>query len=241
MRKWRRRSTPTFVQTAVNDLLEEPTTYRRWSALQLARWQIQNTRPPSDLFLSSRNMIGCKLMVPSNTSSKAAWQKIQTETRRDCFDARTLLCNSISAVRQNVSMSPGTRTSAHDLITSWYLQRAVSARRRLLALRVSESRRPLRQRQWPEINAAIGRSHDATHQVPISRPRRREHLMSDLYDTDILSVSERQAGVCCVAAPPVSGDDERADWPNIVEEIEDVGRASCGPVGPSCGRRCDTC
>jgi hypothetical protein len=30
--------------------------------------------------LSSQNIVGFNLMVPSNTSSKAAWQKIQSET-----------------------------------------------------------------------------------------------------------------------------------------------------------------
>jgi hypothetical protein len=39
-----------------------------------------NTRPPSDRVLSGRNIIGFKLMVPLNTSSRAVWQKIQTET-----------------------------------------------------------------------------------------------------------------------------------------------------------------
>ena len=42
---------------------------------------------PSDRFLSSRNIIGFKLMVPSNTSSKAVWQKIQTETPPNPFFA----------------------------------------------------------------------------------------------------------------------------------------------------------
>jgi hypothetical protein len=38
------------------------------------------TRAPSDQFSSSRNIIGFKSMERSNASSKAAWQKNQTET-----------------------------------------------------------------------------------------------------------------------------------------------------------------
>ncbi len=48
--------------------------------------------------------------------------------------------------------------------------------------------------------------------------------MSDLYDTDILAWSERQAGlvrrVAAGAAP-----NEAPDWANIIEEVESVGRS----------------
>ena len=46
--------------------------------------------------------------------------------------------------------------------------------------------------------------------------------MSDLYDSDIVIWSERQAGLLrrVAAGEPVN---EAPDWPNIIEEIESVG------------------
>ena len=49
--------------------------------------------------------------------------------------------------------------------------------------------------------------------------------MSDLYDTDILLWSERQAELLRRSAAGERVDDGELDWPNIVEEIEDVGRS----------------
>jgi Domain of unknown function DUF29 len=45
--------------------------------------------------------------------------------------------------------------------------------------------------------------------------------MSDLYDTDIVEWSERQAALLRRLAPH---DSNELDWPHIAEEIEDVGR-----------------
>jgi len=47
--------------------------------------------------------------------------------------------------------------------------------------------------------------------------------MSDLYDEDILLWSERQAALLqrVAAGEPLN---ERPDWPNIIEEVESVGR-----------------
>jgi Domain of unknown function DUF29 len=87
-----------------------------------------------------------------------------------------------------------------------------------------------------------GRSHDAADQVQIYRgPGAGGHLMSDLYDTDILLWSERQAELLRRSAAGERVSDGELDWPHIVEEIEDVGRSELRPVGPSCSRRCDTC
>jgi hypothetical protein len=49
--------------------------------------------------------------------------------------------------------------------------------------------------------------------------------MSDLYDADILAWSERQGELLrrIAAGERVNGAD--LDWPNIAEEIEDVGRS----------------
>ncbi len=49
--------------------------------------------------------------------------------------------------------------------------------------------------------------------------------MSDLYDTDVVSWSERQAALLrrFAAGERVAAND--LDWPNIIEEIEDVARA----------------
>jgi hypothetical protein len=47
--------------------------------------------------------------------------------------------------------------------------------------------------------------------------------MSDLYDTDILVWSERQAALLRRRAAGELINDADLDWPNIAEEIEDVG------------------
>jgi hypothetical protein len=47
--------------------------------------------------------------------------------------------------------------------------------------------------------------------------------MSDLYDTDILIWSERQADLLRQHAA-AARENDAIDWPNIIEEIEDVGR-----------------
>ncbi len=49
----------------------------------------------------------------------------------------------------------------------------------------------------------------------------------NLYDTDILLWSERQADLLRHHAAGERVNDASIDWPNIAEEIEDVGRASC--------------
>ena len=50
--------------------------------------------------------------------------------------------------------------------------------------------------------------------------------MSDLYDTDILLWSERQAQLLRRRVAGELVNDNDLDWPNIAEEIEDVGRSS---------------
>ena len=53
--------------------------------------------------------------------------------------------------------------------------------------------------------------------------------MSDLYDTDVLVWSERQAALLRrLAAGERVNDDP--DWPNIIEEIESVGRSELNTV-----------
>ena len=47
--------------------------------------------------------------------------------------------------------------------------------------------------------------------------------MSDLYDTDVLLWSERQAGLLRRRAAGELVNDAELDWPNIAEEIESVG------------------
>ena len=49
--------------------------------------------------------------------------------------------------------------------------------------------------------------------------------MGDLYDDDILVWSEHQADLLRRHAAGERGNDEAIDWPNIIEEIEDVGRS----------------
>ncbi len=53
--------------------------------------------------------------------------------------------------------------------------------------------------------------------------------MSDLYDDDVLLWSERQAALLrrIAAGEPVN---ERPDWPNIIEEVESVGRSDLRAV-----------
>ncbi len=48
--------------------------------------------------------------------------------------------------------------------------------------------------------------------------------MSDLYDADILEWSEQQAALLRRAAAGERLNDGPPDWPNIIEEIESVGR-----------------
>jgi len=54
---------------------------------------------------------------------------------------------------------------------------------------------------------------------------REENAMSDLYEADILLWSERQAALLRRRAAGELVNDSELDWPNIVEEIEDVGRS----------------
>jgi Domain of unknown function DUF29 len=54
--------------------------------------------------------------------------------------------------------------------------------------------------------------------------------MSDLYDTDILLWSERQAELLRRHAAGERVNDAAIDWPNIAEEIEDVGRSERNSV-----------
>jgi hypothetical protein len=49
--------------------------------------------------------------------------------------------------------------------------------------------------------------------------------MNDIYDTDILEWSERQAELLRRRAAGELVNDADLDWPNIAEEIEDVGRS----------------
>lgn len=53
--------------------------------------------------------------------------------------------------------------------------------------------------------------------------------MSDLYDTDILLWSEEQAAKLRRLAASDRSNTDRLDWPNIIEEIEDVGRNTIRP------------
>ena len=54
--------------------------------------------------------------------------------------------------------------------------------------------------------------------------------MSDLYDTDILTWSERQADLLRRRAAGELVNDVELDWPNIAEEIEDVGKSQLRAV-----------
>ena len=54
--------------------------------------------------------------------------------------------------------------------------------------------------------------------------------MSDLYDDDILLWSERQAKLLRRRAAGELVNDAELDWPNIAEEIEDVGKSQVQAV-----------
>lgn len=54
--------------------------------------------------------------------------------------------------------------------------------------------------------------------------------MSDLYDTDILEWSERQAALLKRRAAGELVNNAALDWPNIAEEIESVGRSQLSAV-----------
>ena len=55
--------------------------------------------------------------------------------------------------------------------------------------------------------------------------RNRDDLMSDLYEDDILLWSERQAELLRRRAAGERVNDADIDWPNVAEEIEDVGKS----------------
>ncbi len=65
--------------------------------------------------------------------------------------------------------------------------------------------------------------------------------MSDLYDTDILEWSERQAALLRRVAAADRANDGAPDWPNIIEEIESVGREQLHAVEAFSSRRCFIC
>lgn len=54
--------------------------------------------------------------------------------------------------------------------------------------------------------------------------------MSDLYDTDTLTWSERQAALLRRVAAGERVNDADLDWPNIIEEVESVGRSDLHAV-----------
>jgi uncharacterized protein DUF29 len=54
--------------------------------------------------------------------------------------------------------------------------------------------------------------------------------MSDLYETDVLLWSERQADLLRRHAAGERVNDAAIDWPNIAEEIEDVGKSDLRAV-----------
>jgi hypothetical protein len=54
--------------------------------------------------------------------------------------------------------------------------------------------------------------------------------MSDLYDTDIVTWSERQAELLRRRAAGELVNDAQLDWPNIAEEIESVGQSQIDAV-----------
>jgi hypothetical protein len=54
--------------------------------------------------------------------------------------------------------------------------------------------------------------------------------MSDLYDDDILTWSERQAELLLRRAAGELVNDAEIDWPNVAEEIKDVGRSQLHAV-----------
>lgn len=54
--------------------------------------------------------------------------------------------------------------------------------------------------------------------------------MSDLYDTDTLTWSERQAALLRRVAAGERVNEADLDWPNIIEEVESVGRSDLHAV-----------
>ena len=54
--------------------------------------------------------------------------------------------------------------------------------------------------------------------------------MSDLYDSDIVVWSEQQAALLRRVAAGDRLNEAHPDWPNIIEEIEDVGRSQVSSV-----------
>jgi hypothetical protein len=54
--------------------------------------------------------------------------------------------------------------------------------------------------------------------------------VSDLYDADILEWSEKQADLLRRVAAGERSNDAAPDWPNIIEEIESVGRSQLSAV-----------
>jgi hypothetical protein len=54
--------------------------------------------------------------------------------------------------------------------------------------------------------------------------------MSDLYEADILEWSERQADLLRRVAAGDRSNDAAPDWPNIIEEIESLGRGQLAAV-----------
>lgn len=54
--------------------------------------------------------------------------------------------------------------------------------------------------------------------------------MSDLYDTDTLTWSERQASLLRRVAAGERVNDPDLDWPNVIEEVESVGRSDLHAV-----------
>jgi hypothetical protein len=55
-------------------------------------------------------------------------------------------------------------------------------------------------------------------------------MVNDLYDADILEWSERQADLLRRVAAGERLNDNAPDWPNIIEEIESVGRSQLTAV-----------
>jgi hypothetical protein len=58
--------------------------------------------------------------------------------------------------------------------------------------------------------------------------------MSDVYEDDILLWSERQADLLRRHVAGHRANDVAPDWPNIIEEIESVGREQLHAVDPCC-------
>ncbi len=59
---------------------------------------------------------------------------------------------------------------------------------------------------------------------------KRDSEMSDLYDTDVVSWSERQAALLRRMAAGERVNDQ-VDWPNVIEEVESVGQSQVDSVG----------